>query len=75
MLNRLHIRNFAVVEQLELEFAPGMTVFTGETGAGLPFRNARERPSRPTTRRINSSSPVSTAWDSSKAERAGIRGS
>ena len=34
MLNRLHIRNFAVVEQLELEFAPGMTVFTGETGAG-----------------------------------------
>ncbi|MBI2994078.1 MAG: DNA repair protein RecN, partial [Gammaproteobacteria bacterium] len=34
MLTRLHIRNFAIVEQLELEFAPGMTVFTGETGAG-----------------------------------------
>jgi len=34
MLTRLHIRNFALVEHLELEFAPGMTVLTGETGAG-----------------------------------------
>lgn len=34
MLTRLHIRNFALVEYLELEFAPGMTVLTGETGAG-----------------------------------------
>lgn len=34
MLRELHIRHFAVVESLDLEFAPGMTVFTGETGAG-----------------------------------------
>ncbi len=34
MLRHLAIRNFALVEQLELEFAPGMTVLTGETGAG-----------------------------------------
>jgi DNA repair protein RecN (Recombination protein N) len=34
MLRHLHIRSFAVVEELELEFDAGMTVFTGETGAG-----------------------------------------
>lgn len=34
MLKHLAIRNFALVEHLELEFAPGMTVLTGETGAG-----------------------------------------
>ncbi|OGT84674.1 MAG: DNA repair protein RecN [Gammaproteobacteria bacterium RIFCSPLOWO2_02_FULL_61_13] len=34
MLRHLHLRNFAVVEELELEFGPGLTVFTGETGAG-----------------------------------------
>lgn len=34
MLRHLYIRNFAVVEELELEFGDGMTVFTGETGAG-----------------------------------------
>lgn len=34
MLRELHIRNFAVVETLDLEFGPGMNVFTGETGAG-----------------------------------------
>jgi len=34
MLSQLNIVNFALVEQLDLEFAPGMTVITGETGAG-----------------------------------------
>ena len=34
MLRLLSIRNFAVVEALEIEFEPGFTVFTGETGAG-----------------------------------------
>ncbi|MGH8646235.1 MAG: DNA repair protein RecN [Gammaproteobacteria bacterium] len=34
MLGELHIRNFAVVEQMELRLREGMTVFTGETGAG-----------------------------------------
>ena len=34
MLKHLHIRNFAVIEELEVTFEPGMTVFTGETGAG-----------------------------------------
>ncbi|MFO8155919.1 MAG: DNA repair protein RecN [Pseudomonadota bacterium] len=34
MLQQIHIRDFAIVDQLELEFGPGLTVLTGETGAG-----------------------------------------
>jgi DNA repair protein RecN (Recombination protein N) len=34
MLLALSIRNFVIVDTLELEFAPGFTVLTGETGAG-----------------------------------------
>jgi DNA repair protein RecN (Recombination protein N) len=34
MLLSLAIRDFVIVERLELELAPGFTVFTGETGAG-----------------------------------------
>ena len=34
MLTQLSISNFAIVDQLELDIQPGMTVITGETGAG-----------------------------------------
>lgn len=34
MIQALSIRNFAIIEQLEVEFDQGMTVLTGETGAG-----------------------------------------
>jgi DNA repair protein RecN (Recombination protein N) len=34
MLSRLSIRDFAVVAHAELDFGPGMTVISGETGAG-----------------------------------------
>jgi DNA repair protein RecN (Recombination protein N) len=34
MLSALAIRDFVIVDQLELEFEPGFTVLTGETGAG-----------------------------------------
>ncbi|WP_417656079.1 DNA repair protein RecN [Pseudidiomarina aestuarii] len=34
MLSQLHIRNFAVVRQLDIDFTQGMTAITGETGAG-----------------------------------------
>jgi DNA repair protein RecN (Recombination protein N) len=34
MLTRLSIRDFAVVAQAELEFGAGLTVISGETGAG-----------------------------------------
>ncbi|WP_263081913.1 DNA repair protein RecN [Endozoicomonas sp. Mp262] len=34
MLNQLSISNYAIVDQLDLDIPPGMTVITGETGAG-----------------------------------------
>ncbi|HEU5248491.1 MAG TPA: DNA repair protein RecN [Thermoanaerobaculia bacterium] len=34
MLRRLTVRNLAIVEDLDLELGPGLTVVTGETGAG-----------------------------------------
>ncbi|MFM8786297.1 MAG: AAA family ATPase, partial [Bacteroidota bacterium] len=34
MLLRLLIRNFALIGELELNVGPGLTVITGETGAG-----------------------------------------
>ena len=34
MLLHLSIRNYLLVESVELDFAPGLTVLTGETGAG-----------------------------------------
>ncbi|MEO8079395.1 MAG: DNA repair protein RecN, partial [Caldimonas sp.] len=34
MLHRLAIRDFVIVDALEIEFAAGLTVLTGETGAG-----------------------------------------
>lgn len=34
MLLRLSVQNFAVLENIELDFSKGMTVFTGESGAG-----------------------------------------
>lgn len=34
MLNELHIENIAVIEKADIEFNKGLTVLTGETGAG-----------------------------------------
>lgn len=34
MLRHLHISNLALIEELSLDFEPGPTVMTGETGAG-----------------------------------------
>ena len=34
MLTHIHIWNFAIVEKLDIEFDSGLTVLTGETGAG-----------------------------------------
>jgi DNA repair protein RecN (Recombination protein N) len=34
MLTHLQIRDFAIIDSIELEFRPGLTVLTGETGAG-----------------------------------------
>jgi DNA repair protein RecN (Recombination protein N) len=34
MLLQLHLHNFALAEQLQVDLQPGLTVVTGETGAG-----------------------------------------
>jgi DNA repair protein RecN (Recombination protein N) len=34
MLEELHVRDLALIEEAWLEFGPGLTVLTGETGAG-----------------------------------------
>ena len=34
MLRHISVRNFAIIENLEVSFKPGMTALTGETGAG-----------------------------------------
>lgn len=34
MLTELHIRNFAIIDDLHLVFGPGLNILTGETGAG-----------------------------------------
>lgn len=34
MLQELSIQNFAIIQKLNISFQPGMTVLTGETGAG-----------------------------------------
>jgi DNA repair protein RecN (Recombination protein N) len=34
MLQTLHIKNFALIEQLHIDFSDGLSIITGETGAG-----------------------------------------
>ena len=34
MIKRLHISNYALIDTLDIEFAEGLTIITGETGAG-----------------------------------------
>jgi DNA repair protein RecN (Recombination protein N) len=34
VLTCLHVRNFAIIDEVGIELGPGMTVLTGETGAG-----------------------------------------
>lgn len=34
MLSRLTIRNFAIIDQLTMNFSPELNMITGETGAG-----------------------------------------
>ena len=34
MLNHLSVQNYALIDQLEVDFSEGLTIITGETGAG-----------------------------------------
>ena len=57
MLEVLHIQNYAIIDDVEVEFTSGFNVLTGETGAGKsiivgalnpsflsPFRTMRAEP-------------------------------
>ena len=34
MLSKLSIENYAIIDELEIEFSPYLNILTGETGAG-----------------------------------------
>lgn len=34
MLQKLHIQNYAIIDQIEIDLSPGFNIITGETGAG-----------------------------------------
>lgn len=34
MIRNIHISNYALIESLEVDFASGFNIITGETGAG-----------------------------------------
>ena len=34
MLQNLHVKNLALIEEAEIEFTKGLNIMTGETGAG-----------------------------------------
>lgn len=34
MLSSLHVKNLALIQEVEVEFGPGLNILTGETGAG-----------------------------------------
>lgn len=34
MLRKLHIQNYAIIDEIDISFSPNLTVITGETGAG-----------------------------------------
>ena len=34
MVQRLYIKNYAIIDELAIDFADGLTIITGETGAG-----------------------------------------
>ena len=34
MLKKLVVKNFAILEDIEIDFYDGLTILTGETGAG-----------------------------------------
>ena len=34
MIKQLHISNYALIDKLDIQFDDGLTIITGETGAG-----------------------------------------
>lgn len=75
MLNELHIDNIAVIEHADIEFAPGLNVLTGETGAGKSIiidsigAVLGERVSRELVRRGAEKGTVTAVFDAGCAEK------
>jgi DNA repair protein RecN (Recombination protein N) len=34
MLTKLHIKNYAIIDEIEIDFSDKLSIITGETGAG-----------------------------------------
>jgi DNA repair protein RecN (Recombination protein N) len=34
MLQKLHIQNYAIIDEIEIDFSAKLNIITGETGAG-----------------------------------------
>ena len=41
MLQYLHVKNLALIDEIEVEFGSGLNILTGETGAGKSIILAR----------------------------------
>ena len=41
MLKELSIRNFAIIDDLQISFSAGLTILSGETGAGKSLSSTR----------------------------------
>ena len=52
MIESLYIENFAIIDQVQIDFQSGMTVLTGETGAGKSIIIARSAAGGMTTATI-----------------------
>ena len=37
MLQNLHVKNLALIDEIEVDFKEGLNILTGETGAGKSF--------------------------------------
>ena len=76
MLRELSVENFAIIDKLHLELAPGFTVLTGETGAGKSIiiealgAALGERLGAEVIRPGEQSARVETVFDAADAPRA-----
>jgi len=74
MLNHIRIRNFAIIDHLDLEFTSGLTALTGETGAGKSILLGAlglllgDRADSDSVRSGSSKAEISAEFDISKLE-------